>query len=142
MEFFFLWSLVQYMHVRTYIYFWAAKKRESIPMLNKGGSKTNAPPPSLPPRVETFWGFLYFDCVSRIYFNTSRQTMFTICILFPIFTFKNRRVCVKGHQNKPQTLKFCFPRFEIPGSATAEYYNTCTCTNDTIYLPKWLSQLV
>ena len=27
-----------------------------------------------------------------------------------------------------------FPRFEIPGSATAEYYNTCT--NDIIYLTK------
>ena len=138
MEFFFLWSLVQYMHVRTYIYFWAAKTGSQYQCWT---NVDQGPPPPLPPTPGwNFLVFFYFDCVSRIYFNCSRQTMFTICILFPIFTIKNRRVCVKGHQNKPQTLKFCFPRFEIPGSATAEYYNTCT--NDTIYLPKWLSQLV
>ena len=36
------------------------------------------------PRFEIFWGFVFvnFDYLTRIYFDFSQYTMFTICILF------------------------------------------------------------
>ena len=60
--------------------------------------------PGRPPVLKKNWGlfFVNFDCITRIYFDFSQHTMFTICILFTTLITKHR-VCVKGHKKNPQT---------------------------------------
>ena len=52
----------------------------SVEASTKGGSKTGMPPP---PFFEKITGFVFvnLDYITRIYFNFSQHTMFTICIL-------------------------------------------------------------
>ena len=65
--------------------------------------------------------FCKFSLYIRKYFDFSQHAVFAICILFTTLQQKHR-VCVKGHQSKPQISKFyragtAHPRFETPGSA-------------------------
>ena len=55
---------------------------------SKGGSRTG--PPGARPRFEKFGGFVLanFDCITRIYFDVSQYTMFTMCILFTTLATK------------------------------------------------------
>ena len=48
------------------------------------------------------FAFANFDCITRIYFDFSQHTMFTISILFTSLLQKHS-ICVKGHQYKPHT---------------------------------------
>ena len=66
----------------------------------RGGSSTGAPGARSLFEFFNWFVFVIFDCVTRVYFNCSHQTGFTICTLFSIITTKHR-VCVKKHQNKP-----------------------------------------
>ena len=76
-----------------------------------------------PPCLNFFFKFVFitFHCITRIYFNCSLHTMFTICILFSTLTTKHR-VCVKGASKqtsdpknstalgpRPPVLKFLDP---------------------------------
>ena len=63
------------------------------------------------PLFKIYLGFIFvnFDCITRIKFNYSYHTLFTIFISFSTLT-KKHKVCVKGHQIKPQTPRI-LPRF-------------------------------
>ena len=72
------------------------------------GPARRAPPP---PPVEIYLGFIFvnFDCFTRIKFNYSYHTLFTK-LYHSLLSQKKHRVCVKGHQIKPQTPRILGPR--------------------------------
>ena len=72
----------------------------------KGRTRTSSP--GTPTLYENIFGFVFviFDCITHMYYNCSQHAMCIICFLFSTLTTKTKgRVCVKGHQNNPQTPK-------------------------------------
>ena len=81
---------------------------------NKGGSSTSAT--GAPPPFVIFLEivFVKFDCITRIYINYSRHTMFLICTLFSTLTTKHR-VCMKGASKQTSDPRI-LPRRDPPFS--------------------------